>query len=299
MMAEFSVHSPTIAAEAYAHGQRERGTAGASADDDFFLLEIFEHFIGELAQLRRALEARDLAPVGFAAPMPSTAPGDRSGAGDVDASALPAPRANEPRAETISGCLAALLQHYATHVARRFGSLGTALFEEAQLIMAALADDLFIHEVTWAGSADWRRHPIEAQLFGTSNAGNLVFDRIDALLDKRDSAKIELASINLYALRLNFQGRYRGTGQEAVLETYRQRLFAFIANRQPQLEEPDYRPFVEAYLATSDTVERRGLPHIGRWLFAISGFVILYLLVSHVIWSASIAEVTRIIDLSF
>ncbi|MGF1476128.1 MAG: DotU family type IV/VI secretion system protein [Geminicoccaceae bacterium] len=266
----------------------------ASRSPSFPLIDIFELYYAEIDRIRRRVEG----PATAAELAPPDRPFASLAGSHVEDQPPSTPEAGEPRAAAVSRHIANLLQRYGVDLSRSFGSYGATVFEEAQLLMAALADELFIHEIEWPGRAEWRRTTVESQLFGTNNAGNIVFDRLDELLNTGDAAKVELACLYLHALRLDFQGRYRGTGSAEILLRYRKRLFAFIANRDADLANPDRRLFPEAYDATIDLPLARPMPHVARWLVALAGFVAFYLVTSHLIWSSHIEPVRRIIELS-
>jgi type VI secretion system protein ImpK len=268
-----------------------------SIDDRLYIVELFEHFVGELQRVRRYLEVGEIGQALMADVNDATALCDSGDVIEQNGGRVSSLSDGGPAADEISMRLCNLLQRYAFQMSRRFGSFGAAMFAEAQYLMAALADEFFIHEVDWCGAREWRSHPIEAQLFGSHNAGNAVYSRIDDLLARRDPGQSELAQVYLFALQLNFQGRYRGDGGAAATDAYRLRLHNFVTNRAPRLHDSDYRTFGEAYEPTSDLPVGESLPHARRWVFAIVLVLMLYVTFSHVIWSENIGVVLDIIGL--
>lgn len=170
----------------------------------------------------------------------------------------------------------------AGEAARLGGAYGVALYNEAKYAMAALADETFLHQGLWAGREAWRDSLVETRLFGTSIAGERLFQRMDALLVHGDPVHTELASVYLMCLTLGFKGRYRGTN-EAVLEDYRRRLRDFIGRRL-QPVTPDKPIFAGAYAHTLDDVRERFLPLVRLWVWALLLFLLCYGLVSHGLW---------------
>ena len=112
-----------------------------------------------------------------------------------------------------------------------FAAATKVVIAEAQYVMAALADDVFIH-LNWEGKHAWTSNLLEAALFGSHTAGEKVFEKLDRLLRDRDPADRSLAAVYLNALSLGFRGKYYGVNDHGRLRRYRNELFAFIF-RQP------------------------------------------------------------------
>ncbi len=65
--------------------------------------------------------------------------------------------------------------------------------------------------------ADWPRMPLQEELFGTHQAGEMFFSCIDRLMAKGDSPQsVDVLEIFDLCLWLGFRGRYSMSGQEAV-----------------------------------------------------------------------------------
>lgn len=195
--------------------------------------------------------------------------------------------------ETMIRQLSQRLEEGSAEAARLGGAYGAAIYREAKYVMAALADETFLHEVEWEGQLVWRDTLVETRLFGSSIAGERVFQQIDALLDGGDPIHIELASVYLLALTLGFKGRFRGDNGLA-LEEYRRRLRDFIGRRLPSViaSEP---VFAGSYAHTLDEGREQFLPAIQPWIWAILIFVCGYLIVSHGLWVWLTAPVRAII----
>ncbi len=64
---------------------------------------------------------------------------------------------------------------------------------------------------------DWPRMPLQEELFGTHQAGEMFFNCIDRLMAKGDSPQsVDVLEIFDLCLWLGFRGRYSMSGQEAV-----------------------------------------------------------------------------------
>jgi len=64
---------------------------------------------------------------------------------------------------------------------------------------------------------DWPRMPLQAELFGVHQAGEMFFNCIDRLMAKEDSPQsADVLEIYALCLWLGYRGRYSMSGQEAV-----------------------------------------------------------------------------------
>jgi len=63
-------------------------------------------------------------------------------------------------------------------------------------------------------SADWRRQPLQEELFGTHIAGNVFFQNLQQLLSRSDSVDLaDLLEVYYLCLLLGFGGRYSSGNQ--------------------------------------------------------------------------------------
>ncbi len=116
---------------------------------------------------------------------------------------------------------------------------GAALqaWRDAQFLMAALADDVFVR-LQWSGAAWWLWNPLETALYGTRCAGSRVFERIDQLTAAADPAYRELGAVYLTALAVGFEGQDAGAVDRSPLDDYRRRLRTFIFGDRESLQGP-------------------------------------------------------------
>jgi type VI secretion system protein ImpK len=154
---------------------------------------------------------------------------------------------------------------------------------EAQYVMAAFADDVFIH-LNWEGRRAWTSNLLESALFQSHIAGEKVFDKLDRLLRHRDPANKSLAAVYLSALSLGFRGKYHGLNDHGKLRRYRRDLFDFIFNKPADLANESKVAFPDSYVQNVRTEKRKKLTNPRVWL-AVLGLVFLtYLAASHGIW---------------
>jgi type VI secretion system protein ImpK len=228
-----------------------------------YVLRAFREFYAELARQRRAV---------LADPWPrAAAAGDESPGGAA------------PDARAVSGRLLALLERQALEAGRHGGHAGAGLYRDAQYVMAAVGDEVFLH-LDWHGRDPWAGSLLESRLFGSQVAGERVFARVDHLLRDRDPVQRDLAAVYLMALSLGFQGRYRGSPGAHRLEEYRRELFGFVFRRQPSLVRGERRLFPRAY----DHALRSAPPppprRSARWAGGLAGVLLGYLLLAEVAW---------------
>jgi type VI secretion system protein ImpK len=226
-----------------------------------FLPRAFREFYAELVRQRRAV---------LADPWPRAA----EGAGSAGAA---------PDGGTVSARLQALLERQGLEAGRLGGQAGAALYRDAQYVMAAVGDEVFLH-LDWWGRRAWAGSLLEARLFGSQVAGERVFDRIDELLRDRDPVRRDLAAVYLMALSLGFQGRYRESRDAFRLEEYRRELFGFVFRRQPSLLRGERRLFPAAYEHTLRSAPPPPSRRASRWALALAGVALAYLLAAGLVW---------------
>ena len=171
---------------------------------------------------------------------------------------------------------------------------GAEVYKDAQYVMAALADETFLH-LEWTGKAAWRANLLEERLFASHVAGERLFQKLERLLQRREPVYADLATVYLMALALGFRGTFWGRDDHGQLDRYRRQLFAFITQRQPGLADTARRLFPEAYAYTLAEAQRALLPAPRRWLLAVAGLVLCLGVMAHGIWHYVTADVHGIL----
>jgi type VI secretion system protein ImpK len=179
--------------------------------------------------------------------------------------------------------LLSILEEQALEARRQGGEYGISHYKEAQYAMAALADEIFLN-MDWSGKEAWKSNLLESKLFGSHVAGEQIFHKVDNILKERDPAFTEMSAIYLLTISLGFQGRFRGREDIGQLDDYRNHLFRFIFQRNPDLGQSSRLLFPDAYAYTLEQGTGKRLPHLRNWIALIVGLVVLVLLVSHGIW---------------
>lgn len=220
--------------------------------------------------------------------------GGPTGPADVPSLAL------EPDAEIIIRRLQDFLEAQAVQVGRTATDLMISQHREAQYAMAALADDLFIHDVEWTGREIWRGVLLEQALFRTRLAGERVFDRMEALLASNDRRLVQLAAVYLCVLGMGFKGRHRVPGGESTLRNYSARLFEFIAGRESELGAgllPAGRTLIPAaYAHTLTDGKARTLARGPRWPVVLGAIAGVWLVLGQALWWMSTAQLSSAAD---
>lgn len=176
------------------------------------------------------------------------------------------------------------LERQALSALRGGGQLATEIYSQAQYVMAALADEIFLN-IEWPGQETWRSNLLESKLFQSHSAGETFFERLDTLLQDQDPVHIELARIYLNALALGFQGKYRDDYNGSIeLANYRRRLLTFITQRDPALLEGKERLVPQAYTSVLDQGRNQQLPYLRRWVVAFLIVLGLWMVGSYPLW---------------
>ncbi len=178
---------------------------------------------------------------------------------------------------------------------------GLEQYKEAQYLMAALGDEIFL-SLDWKGKTMWRSQLLESELFHSHSAGETIFRKLDKLLQERDHLKRELAQVYLMAIALGFEGKYRGEEDQKELEKYRLQLFGFIAQRDPD-SIGDFLYNNEAKRLCPDTYEHslvnrhsKDLPGPKKWFVLLALLVIGWLGMQHYLWTDLTKEIKDVIE---
>jgi type VI secretion system protein ImpK len=244
--------------------------------DEPFLIQQFRELYREVIRLKSRVQHGDWA---F----------DLAQAEEGDPGAEAAPSAIWQR-------LLTLLERQDLAARRRGGDFAAEVYRHARYVMAALADEVFLH-LDWPGREAWGDHLLESKLFGSHRAGEVVFERIDELLRQRDAVYVELAKVYLLALSLGFEGKFRGRPDAAAhLDAYRKRLFHFIFNQNPRLYQGAEHLMPGTYASTLDQGRPRKLPYLKRWFLAGAVLIALWIGASYLAWNPLIKNMTPSIE---
>ena len=250
--------------------QRSFPVLSAAEAEQFPVLHQFRQFCRELLRIRHALEAGSH---------------NLSAEGERDQDPL------------------TLIHHHLRALIERLpgnpgGVYGGQAAGEVQYMMAALADELLLFTSSGDIRELWNGRLIESAVFGTRIAGERIFDRIDALLDRGHAANPELAAIYLTALSLGFRGKYRAIQDEAALQQYRRQLRIILERYGIIGLDAGQTLFANAYAHTLVDGRPVRVPYLRPWIIAIAAALAVYLALQHVIWVRGTSGVEDVLSSS-
>ncbi len=185
-----------------------------------------------------------------------------------------------------------LLDMQGVESSRAGGAFTFEVYREAQYVMAALADEIFLN-CNWPGRDSGPL--LENKLFHSHASGEVFFQRIDRLLGANDRGHNDLAMIYFQALALGFRGKYRDQDERGELDQYRRRLFIHIYRRPPQNLAREQSIFPQSYLPTLAEGDGRRLPNPQTWLRVRVGIGVLWMGGSWILWHHLTADMYALI----
>lgn len=237
-----------------------------------FLLRYFEDFYCEVVRFKQAIETHNIAKE-ESPDKPPSAP-------------------QETIVDNIQNSLLKLLNTQALDTSRFGGDYGIEEYREAEFVMVALADEIFVH-MDWDGKNNWKNNIIESQLYQTHKSGEAFFEKIEKFLKQRDPSRVDMAMIYLLALGLGFLGRYRGTKDQSAIKKYKEDLYKFIYKKDPTLFDDSTLAFKQAYDHTLDAGKPVYLNEFRPWVIVFSAACVLMLIISYGIWRVETNELYR------
>ena len=178
-----------------------------------------------------------------------------------------------------------------------------AASDELCYLMAAMADELLLSR-DWPGRARFTETLIETRLFGSSVAGDQIFQRIDTLLAGAGDTAPPMAALYLFAISTGFEGRHRGLRADDALQPLRDALFRLIYRRDPRLGptlagQPDASDRVlspQAYRYPLSNIVPVRFFRFSRGTLAFIGTMLLLVALSQVAWRVTTAPVRKALE---
>lgn len=123
------------------------------------------------------------------------------------------------KTQLLAAYVKAALNDQMEYVSANTNALEFSVYQRASYLMSALADEIFLLQISWFGAPYWNEFSIESGVFETCHAGDEYYRRLQALMDKEVLTGLEkqLAMIYIMTLQLGFRGSLRGH-EKAVLE---------------------------------------------------------------------------------
>jgi len=165
-----------------------------------------------------------------------------------------------------------------------------ALREELRYALAALVDEMLIHQLEWAGKDIWFDYLIEEQQYQTSIAGRRLFRQINSLQTRFTNPVYldQLATVYLMLLQLGFCGELRY--QPDRLAEYRHQLNQLRLDAQ--LPE---QACAQAYNFNLVGKEAQKLAAMRSWWRKMALGVGGFLLVALAVWMLTGLELNRVL----
>jgi type VI secretion system protein ImpK len=186
--------------------------------------------------------------------------------------------------ESIQNKLRMTLQEQAVKMEYAIGLGNTAVFQDAQYLMVALADEIFL-TLQWGGMKIWEKQLLEAQIFQTQIAGEYLFKKLDLLLESNEPSREEVAYLYFMVLSLGFRGKYRGADQIGKIQWYLDHLYKIIQGRIPKLSQSKQAYLIkQCYECTLTDPPGRGLPDNRMWALVIGGVITIYIFITYIVW---------------
>ncbi|EYF02861.1 DotU family type IV/VI secretion system protein [Chondromyces apiculatus] len=200
-----------------------------------------------------------------------------------------------PSPDAVRQHLVDLLESQAVALSRHLAEHELRLYDDAQYIMAATADEALL-DLDWVGRSDWAERPLEAHLFHTHDAGERFFRKLDDVLEGRATVSTALLLVYLAALGLGFQGKFRALGARDQPEMYRRRLARHLGRMDPALLAPNQGLCPEASAHTLENAPRAELPTLRAGWVPLFAVVACLLLVAQLLWAYRVTDVNEALD---
>lgn len=233
------------------------------------LVDAFGDFYGEIVRLKRVVSA----------PMAASA---------GSAGAAPGP-------EAIRQKLRDKLEDQGKELGAGLPEHAVKVLEEAQYVMVAMADEVFLH-MSWPGRENWFQRPLETHIFGTHDAGERIFRRLEQIFEGRASASTDLLVVYMTALALGFKGRYAIGGSKNEPDEYRDKISKALKNSGEAWVMPAKDLCPQAMEHTEVKPMREMLPSLKRGLYALLIVLFAWLIAGQIIWAVQTNSVNRKLD---
>ncbi len=200
--------------------------------------------------------------------------------------------------QKISAYISQRLQRYIGRlehgISQSYGVFEQTIFTEAKYVLAALTDEIFLFQFEQQQELPWLDVLLERKLFGSSIAGQKIFNNIETLVSNHsgDSTYVQLAKIYLIALHMGFSGRFRATGNKAALEDYKRQLTGFIGEDIPAVT--NFFAIQPTRIDVRET-NRNRMRALKPWFRIGAVTLVVYLIISSAVWLTSIRVLNRII----
>jgi type VI secretion system protein ImpK len=161
-------------------------------------------------------------------------------------------------------------------------------YDQARFAVCAWVDEAIVNSV-WSERGGWQREPLQLKFYQTTNAGEIFFDRLNALAGSQNDVR----EVYYLCLAMGFMGRFCKDEDRFLLEQLKTSNLKVLTGSSaglPSLKKS--RLFPEAYpdesrAAPAKAKARFGLQEILLAASPVALFGVLYLIYSFVLGSVS------------
>jgi type VI secretion system protein ImpK len=202
----------------------------------------------------------------------------------------------EELCDRIQGVFKGMFERFSLITQNQAGEFAGSHFQEALYSMVALLDEIFL-AFSWDGKDRWEDNLMEKQIFHTQVAGELIFRKVEALIQANDPVRRDISVIYLMILALGFKGKFRGEDDEGRLHWYRQQLY-IMANYKPvALFHPGRQHLIEECYDHIITLPAlKILPNVRNWIFAFFCIIAVFTVVSTFLYYKSTRDLNNAIE---
>jgi type VI secretion system protein ImpK len=157
-------------------------------------------------------------------------------------------------------------------------------------VMAAVADAVLLHDVTWAGRDGWAETPLEVVLYRSRIAGDRLFEAVEEIVKRRPGDSDDVAATILLAFELGFRGRYHDIADHGEIERLKALLFERLFHVRYEALD-DHAGLLVGAAEPLIMRQPARLPRLRPWVQAIGGVMAGYLLLSWLIWRMEVGDI--------
>ncbi len=166
--------------------------------------------------------------------------------------------------------------------------------ENIRYVLTTLSDEIFLN-LNWEGKERWKLYLLEKQLFSSEIAGDRFFELAENAITSQDE---EMAFVCLMSINLGFKGKFRDVNHSGeYIATYKNRLYSLVHQQSNRLFYPGRPHLIEnCYNYTCIEGCAVELPDTKYWSTCIMCVLIIYLIVSYIIWYNITDDIYSITD---
>ena len=180
-------------------------------------------------------------------------------------------------------------------ISARNNNIGMEVINEVKYIMVSLCDEIFLH-IDWDGKEIWEQKLLESALFDSHVSGIRFFENLENLFISHDPNKYDLAYIYLNCLGLGFLGKFRSHEDQGDIKFYKRKLYHLIYDRDPIIEDKEFKLNEEPYQHTVDHNNKYKLIDFGAWYAAFALVAFTLFVLSDIVWrqhTNTISEISK------